>query len=103
MSMILMATAMKMKVGSPLRKLVLLELCYSASDSGQCISSYEDIAGRCEISRKSVISHIADLVEEGLVIKRHRKKEVNGSERNMSNVYQINLDAHVSRSTARNK
>lgn len=89
-----MATAMKMKVGSPLRKLVLLELCYSANDAGQCISSYEDIAGRCEMCRKSVMNHISDLVDEGLVIKQHRKKEVNGSERNLSNVYQIAIGAN---------
>jgi hypothetical protein len=56
MSMDLMVKAMKIKVGNPLRKLVLLKLA-DASDLGECWPSFNHIAEQCEISRRSVISH----------------------------------------------
>ena len=50
MSMELMVKAMKVKVGNPLRKLVLLKLADNASDHGECWPSYQHIADQCEIS-----------------------------------------------------
>lgn len=53
MSMELMVKAMKIRVGNPLRKLVLIKLADNASDQGECWPSYtqtfpapdKDIAG----------------------------------------------------------
>lgn len=69
MSMKLMAKAMEIKVGNPLRKLVLIKLADNASDQCECWPSYQYIADQCEISKRSVINHIAALCESGLVKK----------------------------------
>ncbi|HCD1859753.1 TPA: helix-turn-helix domain-containing protein [Escherichia coli] len=69
MSMELMVKAMKIRVGNPLRKLVLIKLADNASDQGECWPSYQHIADQCEISKRSVMNHIAALCESGLVKK----------------------------------
>lgn len=69
MSMLLMAKAMSIKVGNPLRKLVLIKLADNASDTGECWPSYQHIADQCEISRRSVINHIDALCDSGLLTK----------------------------------
>ena len=87
MSMDLMVQAMKIKVGNPLRKLVLLKLADNASDLGECWPSYQHIADQCEISKRSVMNHIEALCECGLI-----KKELRtGPKGYSSNVYQLNL------------
>lgn len=87
MSMDLMVQAMKIKVGNPLRKLVLLKLADNASDLGECWPSYQHIADQCEISKRSLMNHIQALCECGLI-----KKELRtGPKGNSSNVYQLNL------------
>ncbi|HBV4277655.1 TPA: helix-turn-helix domain-containing protein [Klebsiella pneumoniae] len=87
MSMDLMVQAMKIKVGNPLRKLVLLKLADNASDLGECWPSYQHIADQCEISKRSVMNHIEALCECGLI-----KKELRtGPKGNSSNVYQLSL------------
>lgn len=87
MSMDLMVQAMKIRVGNPLRKLVLLKLADNASDLGECWPSYQHIADQCEISKRSVMNHIEALCEGGLI-----KKELRtGPKGNSSNVYQLNL------------
>ncbi|CAM7262435.1 TPA: helix-turn-helix domain-containing protein [Klebsiella pneumoniae] len=87
MSMDLMVQVMKIKVGNPLRKLVLLKLADNASDLGECWPSYQHIADQCEISKRSVMNHIEALCECGLI-----KKELRtGPKGNSSNVYQLNL------------
>ncbi|MFB4699509.1 helix-turn-helix domain-containing protein [Enterobacter hormaechei subsp. steigerwaltii] len=87
MSMLLMAKAMTMKVGNPLRKLVLLKLADNASDLGECWPSYQHIADQCEISKRSVMNHIDALCDAGLVRKEYRP----GPKGNSSNVYHLNL------------
>lgn len=82
-----MVKAMKIKVGNPLRKLVLLKLADNASDLGECWPSFSHIAEQCEISRRSVISHIDALCEMGLLSKEHRP----GVKGNSSNLYVINF------------
>lgn len=69
MSMELMVKAMKIRVGNPLRKLVLIKLADNASDQGECWPSYQHIADQCEISKRLVMNHIAALCESGLVKK----------------------------------
>ena len=85
--MLLMAKAMTMKVGNPLRKLVLLKLADNASDLGECWPSYQHIADQCEISKRSVMNHIDALCDAGLVRKEYRP----GPKGNSSNVYHLNL------------
>lgn len=91
MSMELMVRAMKMKVGNPLRKLVLLKLADNASDHGECWPSVPYIAEQCEISERSVQNHIQQLVKDGLVRIEKRLAE-NGL--NRSNVYHITINSN---------
>ena len=87
--MSLMVAAMKLRVGNPLRKLVLIKLADNASDMGECWPSYQHIADQCEISKRSVMNHIAVLCESGLLRKEIRK---GGPKGNSSNVYFLTLD-----------
>lgn len=88
MSMELMVKAMKIKVGNPLRKLVLLKLADNASDLGECWPSYQHIADQCEISKRSVIGHIKALVDMGLLRVENR---IRNNEK-QSNLYHLTLD-----------
>ncbi|WP_183148636.1 helix-turn-helix domain-containing protein [Aeromonas caviae] len=88
MSMLLMAKAMSIKVGNPLRKLVLIKLADNASDTGECWPSYQHIADQCEISRRSVINHIDALCDAGLLTKESRV----GPQGKRLNVYVLTLD-----------
>ena len=88
MSMYLTAAAFKLKVGNPLRKLVLLKLADNADEDGQCFPSYKRIANDCEISRSSVIAHIAWLESVGIVSKKERYNQVTNS----SNMYKMNFE-----------
>jgi len=92
MSMTLMVAAMKLRVGNPLRKLVLIKLADNASDVGECWPSYQHIADQCEISKRSVMNHITALCEAGLLRKEIRK---GGPKGNSSNVYFLTLDGGV--------
>ncbi|SEB79275.1 Helix-turn-helix domain-containing protein [Pseudomonas saponiphila] len=85
----LMVAAMKIRVGNPLRKLVLIKLADNASDMGECWPSYQHIADQCEISKRSVMNHISALCEAGLLRKEIRK---GGPKGNSSNVYFLTLD-----------
>lgn len=88
MSMLLMVKAMNCKVGNSARKLVLLKLADNANDDGVCFPSYQFIADKCEMSKRSAISHIDALIEMGLVSKTLRKNKDGSS----SNLYQLHLD-----------
>jgi hypothetical protein len=88
MSMELMVKAMKTKVGSPLRKLVLIKLADNANDQGECWPSYKYIADQCEMSRRSVMLHIDTLCKAGLVLKEIRH---GGPKGNSSNIYILRL------------
>ena len=87
--MSLMVAAMKIRVGNPLRKLVLIKLADNASDVGECWPSYQHIADQCEISKRSVMNHITALCDAGLLRKEIRK---GGPKGNSSNVYFLTLD-----------
>ena len=88
MSMRLMVLAMNCKVGNPARKLVLLKLADNANDDGICFPSYQYIADKCEMTRRSAISHIECLIKMGLVSKKERKNK-DGS---ISNLYFLHLE-----------
>ncbi|MEL5647944.1 helix-turn-helix domain-containing protein [Serratia ureilytica] len=95
MSMILMATAMKIKVGNPLRKLVLIKMADNANDDGECWPSYQHIADHCECSKSAVKAHITALITMGLLSKENRLGSNNGKG-NTSNIYQLTLGNPVS-------
>ena len=88
MSLLLMAKAMTIKVGNPLRKLVLLKLADNANDEGICFPSYQYIADVCEISKASARSHIDALIQMGFISKKARKNKDGSS----SNLYILHLE-----------
>lgn len=97
MSMTLMAQAMKLRTGNPLRKLVLIKLADNASDQGECWPSISHIADECEISERSVQNHIQYLAEKNFLWIEFRKAN---SGLNKSNVYHLTLNKADQRSGA---
>ncbi|MCM7067470.1 helix-turn-helix domain-containing protein [Enterobacter hormaechei] len=91
MSMTLMARAMAIKTGNPIRKLVLIKLADNANDSGECWPSYKHIAEHCECSKSAVRDHIDALIAMGLLVKENRPGVKNGKG-NASNLYYMKLD-----------
>lgn len=85
-----MAKAMSIKVGNPLRKLVLIKLADNANDNGECWPSYQHIAYHCECSKSAVKEHISALIKLGLMTKENRVG-VNNGKGNTSNVYRLHL------------
>jgi len=59
--------ALKLKVGNPHRKLILLTLADIANEQRQCWPSHDYIAERAECSRRSVIDHLGALERDGLI------------------------------------
>lgn len=96
----LMAQAMSIKVGNPLRKLVLIKIADNANDKGECWPSYQHVADHCECSKSAVRAHIEALIKMGLLTKENRLG-VNNGKGNTSNLYYLTLDNPVpSESTA---
>ncbi|SQJ22211.1 Uncharacterised protein [Serratia rubidaea] len=95
MSMNLMAQAMSIKVGNPLRKLVLIKMADNANDEGECWPSYQHIADHCECSKSAVRAHITALIKMGLISKENRLGANNGKG-NTSNIYRMTLGTPVS-------
>lgn len=85
MSFIYMARAIKIKVGNPLKKLVLLKLADQANDDGDCWPSYQHIADQCEIGRSTVRKHVKELEEMGILVVKNRP----GVLGNSSNMYRL--------------
>jgi hypothetical protein len=83
-----MVQAMNCEVGNPARKLVLLKLADNANDDGICFPSYQYIADKCEMSKRSAISHIDDLIKMGFVTKKARKNKDGSS----ANLYLLHLE-----------
>ncbi len=68
-------------------KLVYVFLRRCANADGECFPGYRHISEKCQISRKTAIAAIKDLVEMNLIVKESRK---NGK-KTSSNLYRINL------------
>ncbi|CAI1534859.1 helix-turn-helix domain-containing protein [Serratia nevei] len=94
MSMNLMAQAMSIKVGNPLRKLVLIKIADNANDKGECWPSYQHVADHCECSKSAVRAHIEALIKMGLLTKENRLG-VNNGKGNTSNLYYLTLNNPV--------
>lgn len=89
-----MAQAMSIKVGNPLRKLVLIKIADNANDKGECWPSYQHVADHCECSKSAVRAHIESLIKMGLITKENRLG-VNNGKGNTSNLYYLTLDTPV--------
>jgi hypothetical protein len=87
MSMMLMVKAMTLKLGNPLRKLVLIKLCDQANDDGECWPSLAAISEACEATPRAVQAHLSEMEKMGVLSIQPRY--VDG--RQTSNVYKINL------------
>lgn len=90
MSIRLITKAFEIKLGSHIKKLILIKLADNASDDGFCWPSYAKIAEQCEMSRVTVIQHIEDLIYAGYLSKTTRK--INDTDMNKSNMYELSLD-----------
>ena len=88
MSMTLTAQAMSLKVGNPIRKLVLLKLADQANDKGECWPSYSSIAEAAECSKRAAMTHIEWLAAHGFL--RIEKRKISGNQ-NLSNIYHLTL------------
>ena len=89
MSVLLMAKAWEAPVENASRKLVLIKMADNANDEGVCWPSYEYLARHCEMSRRSVIRHVDDLVLTGFIKRTHRFGGVNG---NKSNHFKMTIE-----------
>ena len=89
MSFSMMAKAKPIKVGNSGRKLVFMMLADISDDTGRCFPSYQHLADTCEMSRRSVITHINALEADGLIKITHRKQK--NDKLNSSNIYQLTL------------
>ena len=101
MSIDLFALAWKVEFpGKPIKKLVLLSLADQANDRDHhCWPTYETIAKRCGMSRRTAITTISDLEREGF-IRRIARYKVGGL--HTSNAFWVNRAAMEAAVTADN-
>lgn len=90
MSFTLVAKVMNTKVGSPIKKIILIKLADQSCDRGISWPSYETIATACEVSRRSVIDHIKELEKQGFL--HIEKRYDHGAGKNFSNRYHLTLE-----------
>jgi DNA-binding transcriptional MocR family regulator len=86
--MTMMVKVMGMKIGSPIKKLIMLKLADNANDYGECWPSYSHISDHCEIGKSTARKHIKELEAKGFLRIENRK----GPKGNTSNLYHIVLD-----------
>jgi biotin operon repressor len=82
--------ALSQKTGSHTAKSVLLILANRANESGRCYPGIDGIAAQTEISRRTIIRKIQELVESGLIEIVVRGGDGSGRK---SNLYQLNMMA----------
>ena len=73
------------------RKFVLIALADSADDFGICWPSYNTIAEKCGIGRKTAIRNVKSLVEDGILTKHSRYKKSGQN----SNAFALNMGVEV--------
>lgn len=86
MSIKFMTWAFEQEMESPTQKLVLLSLADHADSFGQCFPSLDLIAKRAGVSRRSVLRHLSEMEERGILV-RHKRTRADGSQ--ASSLYQI--------------
>lgn len=67
--------ALEQRVGSSPRKLVLIKLADNANDDGSCWPSMAYLAAHCEMTRKSIHTHIKALERDGFVEVERRSQD----------------------------
>lgn len=72
MSVVAMAWAWDQNL-EPAPKIILLSIADVANDEGIAYCTNHDIAFRCNLSERSVITHIHALAEHGFLIQQHRE------------------------------
>lgn len=87
MSNALITKAFEFDTGSSVTKIVLVKLCDNASDEGFCWPSQDKIAAHCNLTKKSVITHINKLIDMGLLKKTNRFQD----NKQKSNMYEISF------------
>ncbi len=90
MSVALMSLAFAADV-SPTQKLVLLALCDSANDQGECYPAMQTLAEKCSLSERATQSAVSDLERTG-----HLRRELR---RGRATVYWLTPAAGASRSS----
>jgi DNA-binding transcriptional MocR family regulator len=89
MSHYMTALAMKQEGIKPATKIVLYWLAdHHNGDTGDCFPSLNLLARECEMSRPTVVKHLNELEELGLIVRAKRQRE-NGSQ--TSTAYILNL------------
>lgn len=79
--------AMECRVGSMAKKLILIKLADNANDDGLCWPSYATIARHCECDKRTVMRHIKDMVDMGVLTRKHRITNSG----NTSNYFQLTI------------
>ncbi|PJC86294.1 hypothetical protein CSW98_08735 [Vibrio sp. HA2012] len=94
MSQQLILSFMAVKTGSPISKLILLKLADNADSRGVCFPSCDYLARYCEISLRTVKSHIKTLEKDGFITRINR---FDNRGRQRSNLYQLRIpeNCHV--------
>ena len=88
MSFKAMTWAVKIKTGSPTKKLILLLLADRANDDGMCFPSIETIAKDCELGATAVKTNIKTLAKAGFL--RIEKRRDGGAW--LRNLYHLDLN-----------
>lgn len=89
MSFKLVAQVFDIRLGNPMRKMVLIKLADQANDDGYCWPSYETLAYACEVSRRTVISHIKWLASNDFLW--IEKRYDHEKQKNLTNIYHLTL------------
>ena len=87
MSFKAMAWSAKQTVGNSSRKFILMMLADRANDAGECWPSLNTIAKDCEISKRTVSTHIKRLQDDGFIRIEHVKTGTSFA----SNRYHLNI------------
>ena len=89
MSIKLVSDAFSAEVGNYGMKLVLIKLADNANDEGTCWPSYKNMAKQCEMSERTVMRYMSNLIALGFVSKSSRIHD----SRQTSNMYRLHIDS----------
>ncbi|MGR5266307.1 helix-turn-helix domain-containing protein [Vibrio astriarenae] len=97
MAIELLLQSTQVSTGSPITKLILIQLASKADQRGECYPSHHCLARECDISIRTVQRHLTILFEMGILTKTNRfdKQGVQSS-----NLYQLNLERYIKPSSS---